>query len=191
MSKGYQLNDCKSDFRCCEDNCNCKHHTLVHRELKVGDLTINNCTTDRDIDNMTYLQSIPVTIHNNTSSIRTWALLDTGSDATLISEEITHKLKLKGEIRPISVSNVMSMENTLPSKSVNFSVSSNSHPERINISNASVVKNLTIQTRKMDTKNMVAKYPYLADITIDTQMSSDKSILIGADQPHLHLYTDV
>ena len=43
---------------------------------------------------------------------------------------------LKGEMCNISVSNVMSMENKLPSKLVNFSVSSNSHPERVNISNA-------------------------------------------------------
>ena len=168
LSKGHQLNDCKSDFRCREENCNRKHHTLLHQDLKAGDLTINNCNIDRDIDNTTYLQIIPVTIHNNNDSVRTWALLDTGSDATLISEEIAHKLKLKGEMRNISVSNVMSMENKLPSKLVNFSVSSNSHPERVNISNAWVVKNLTIQARKMDTKNIAAKYPYLADIAKDT-----------------------
>ena len=63
LSKGHQLNDCKSDFRCREDNCNRKHHTLLHQELKAGDLTINNCNIDRDIDNRTYLQIIPVTIH--------------------------------------------------------------------------------------------------------------------------------
>ena len=93
LSKGHQLNDCKSDFRCREDNCNGKHHTLLHQELKAGDLTINNCNINRDIDNTTYLQIIPVTFHNNTNSVRTWALLDTGSDATLISEEIVDKLK--------------------------------------------------------------------------------------------------
>ena len=76
-------------------------------------------------------------------------------------------------------------------KLVNFSVSSNSHPERVNISNTWAVKNLIIQTRKMDTKNIAAKYPYLADIAIDTQMPSQISILIGADQPYLHLYRDV
>ena len=146
------MNDCKSDFRSCEDICNCKHLTLLHQELKVRDLTINNCDIDRDIDNTTYLQIIPVTIHNNTNSVRTWALLDTGSDTTLTSEEIASKLKLKDEMRNISVSNVMSMENKLPSKLVNFSVSSNSHPERVNISNVWVIKSLTIQTKKWTQK---------------------------------------
>ena len=175
LSMGHQLNDCKSDFRCREDNCNRKHHTLLHQELKAGDLTINNFNIDIDIDNRTYLKIIPVTIHSNTSSVKTWASLDTGSDSTLISEETADKLKLKGEIRNMSVSNVISMENKLPSKLVNFSVSSNSHPERVNISNAWVVKNLTIQTRRMDTKNIAAKYPYLADIAIDTQKPSQIS----------------
>ena len=117
--------------------------------------------------------------------------MDTGSDTTLISEEIAHKLKLKGEMRNISVSNVIPMENKLPSKLVKFSVLSNSHPERVNISNAWVVKNLTIQTGKMDTKNIATKYPYLADIAIDTQTPSQISILRGSDQPHLHLCIDI
>ena len=56
--------------------------------------------------------------------------MDTGSDTTLISEQIAHKLKSKSEMRNIFVPNVMSMENKLPSKQVHFSVSSNSHPER-------------------------------------------------------------
>ena len=85
----------------------------------------------------------------------------------------------------------MPIENKLPSKLVNFSVLSNFHLERVNIRNSWVVKYLTIQTRKMDTKNIAAKYPHLADIAIDTQTPSDISILIGADHPHLHLYTDV
>ena len=75
-------------------------------------------------------------------------------------------------MRITSVSNVMSMENKLPSKLVNFSVLSNSHLERVNISNAWVIKNLTIQRRKMDTQKIVAKYPYLPDIAIDTQTPS-------------------
>ena len=75
-------------------------------------------------------------------------------------------------MRITSVSNVMSMENKLPSKLVNFSVLSNSHLERVNISNAWVIKNLTIQRRKMDTKKIAAKYPYLPDIAIDTQTPS-------------------
>ena len=82
------------------------------------------------------------------------------------------------------------MENKLPSKLVNFSVSSNSHPERVNISNAWLVKKLTIQTRRIDTKNIAAKYPYLPDIAIEPQTPSQISILIGADQPHLYLYTE-
>ena len=86
-------------------------------------------------------------------------------------------------------------------KLVNFSVSSNSHPERVNISNTWTVRvnisntwtvrNLIIQTRKMDTKNIAAKYPYLTYIAIDTQTPSEISILIRADQLHLHFYTEV
>ena len=76
--------------------------------------------------------------------------MDTEPVATT-SEETAHKLKLKCEMRNIPVSNVMSMKNKLPSKLVNFPVSSNSHPERVNIGNVWDVKNLTIQTRKMDT----------------------------------------
>ena len=64
------------------------------------------------------------------------ALLDTGSDATLILEEIAQKLKLTGEMRNISISNVMSMGNKLSSKLVKFSVSLNSHPERVSVRNA-------------------------------------------------------
>ena len=109
LSKGHQLNDCKSDFRCRGDNCNRKHRTFLHQKLKFGDLTNNNCNIGREIDNTTYLQIIPVTIHNNTNSVRTWSLLDAGSDATLISEEIAHKLKVKCEMHNISVSNIMSM----------------------------------------------------------------------------------
>ena len=43
----------------------------------------------------------------------------------------------------------------------------------------------------MDTKSIAAKYPYLPDIAIETQTPSEILILLGADQPDLHLYTNV
>ena len=50
---------------------------------------------------------------------------------------------------------------------------------------------MTIQKGKMDTKNIALKYPYLADIAVDTQTPSEISILTGADHPYIYLYTDV
>ena len=114
--------------------------------------------------------------------------MDTGSDATLISEETAHKLKLRGEMCTKSVSNVMPMENQLLSKLVNFTVSPNSLPERVNISNAWVVKILTIQTRKMDPKRHSSKVSLssrhhnrhsdaITDININSSLSTPSTFV--------------
>ena len=71
LSKGNYLNDFKLNFGCHEDNCNLKHQTLLHQDLKAGDLTINSCKLDRYIDNTTYLQVLPIAIHSNIDSVKT------------------------------------------------------------------------------------------------------------------------
>ena len=53
------------------------------------------------------------------------------------------------------------------------------------------LKNYQFKQEKWTQKNIAAKYPDLADIAIHTHTSSQISIFIGADQPHLHSYTDI
>ena len=96
--------------------------------------------------------------YNASNTVRTSVLLITGSNTSSVSKEIANKLMVKSEMCNIIVLNVMSIENKLPSQLVNFAVSLNSHPGRIDIRNLWVFKDSTIQTKKIDIKNLVIKY---------------------------------
>ena len=71
------------------------------------------------------------------------------------------------------------------SKLVNFSISSSHHPSPINISNAWAVENLNLPAYRM--KN---DFAHLKDIKLEQLNDRNISVLIGADEPHLHLYKE-
>ena len=52
--------------------------------------------------------------------LRIVALLDSGSDAMLISENLANKLQLSRIIKDIALTNVLSMTNKVPSKLVSL-----------------------------------------------------------------------
>ena len=111
------------------------------------------------------------------------AFLDLGSDSTLISKTLVDKLNLCSGKRSLTITNVMSTKLKIKSKLVNFLVSSNFHPSRIEISNAWVVDNLNLPSYTM-TKD----FPHLRDIDLERTSNKSISILISADMPELHLH---
>ena len=117
------------------------------------------------------MQVISVFASNGETCVQTAALLDSGSDATLISESLANKLQLSGITKDIALTNVLSMTNKFPSKLVKFSILSPSHPEQLPITNAWVVHDLKFATSP-------------------GRVSSAKESLSGADHPNLHLYTE-
>ena len=80
-----------------------------------------------------------------------------------------------------SISNVLDLQKSIPSKRVNLEVSSKSHPNHIAITNAWVVQDLTITSNHINIDQFSKDYPYLSDIPIANNVKSDVSILIGAD----------
>ena len=182
------MEDCRSEFRCRHGSCNRKHHTILHDENKEENLNLNNCELDHDIK--TFMQIVPIIIHYGNKHLQTSVFLDSGSDSTLISEELAEKLDLKGQKRDVSISNVLSMKNQVTSKLVDFSISSQLHDEKVEISNAWVVQNLNMKPYKIDKKDLKLRYPYLSDIKFQDNNIPDVGVLIGADYPKLHLYSD-
>ena len=100
------------------------YETIIN-SLNVPQLgTCNNC----------YLQVIPVTLTNGSFKDKTNALLDSGSDSTLVSQDTADKLRLKGENRQLQISNVFNTQINHLSKLIKFNISLDMHPNPIKIS---------------------------------------------------------
>ena len=56
---------------------------------------------------VTYLQVLPIYVSNDTRSVRVDALLDSGSNSTLVTKVLANKLKLPGEDQPLTLSNAV------------------------------------------------------------------------------------
>ena len=93
----------------------------------------------------TYLQTVPVTLTNSSRDIEvhTNALLDTGSDTTLIRKDITDKLKLTGIRRTMNISNAVTNTRKISSQLVNFIITpQTSKCDCFNIDDARVINKL-------------------------------------------------
>ena len=56
---------------------------------------------------LTYLQILPIYVSNSTRSVKVNALLDSGSDLTLVTKVFVDKLKQTGEDQPLTLSNAV------------------------------------------------------------------------------------
>ena len=136
LSKEHQLDASPSKFTCRKDGCSQKHHTLLH-ENKTNELVSNRLeSSNSKASPSTFLQIIPVTLINGKRTIKTNVLLDTGSDSTFITTDITKQLCLKEIDQEI--------KKTFQSKLVNLDVSSNSNSEKFKTKNVWVVNSMKL-----------------------------------------------
>ena len=178
FSKTHAIKDCICKWICTANLCGKKHHTLLHQGDIQQQASINNTFSQRNqkVGNITFLQVIPVKISNSSETLEVNALLDSGSDVTLITTKIADQLQLKGEMRRLNISNTISKSVTVKSKLVNFSISSRHHPEHLQVHNAWVVDTLNLPPQKISKQEIQSRWPYLSKIPLDT-VNKDISFL--------------
>ena len=118
------------------------------------------------------------------------ALLDSGSDTTLITSEFVKTLKLKGKQQKLNITSAISTSVSVTSKLVQFSICSTHHPDQIEVKNAWAVDSLNLPSQRISKAEIQQKWSQLKDIPIDVT-EKDISILKGADLPHLHICHNV
>ena len=84
----------------------------------------------------------------------------------------------------------MSKSKKINSKLVNFSISSCSHSQPIQIKNAWFVQDLQLSAYPITASSVKRKYNHLSEIPFDRPQHQNIEILIGADHANLHLYTE-
>ena len=180
------------------DNWQKRHYTLLHsEEMPVPNSpdqinsNINNIF-EREILPQTYLQIVSVTLTNSSRDIEVYtnALLDTGSDTTLIRKDIADKLKLNGIRRTMNISNAVTNTRKISSQVVNFIITSQTNKcDCFNIDDARVMNKLNIPNSKID-EAVISKYEHLHDISLPKPNKGDITVLIGADHPELLLHQE-
>ena len=195
LSSNHKIKECKSKKTCAESSCGKRHHTLLHlpssqsrEKVEPNDkAAVNNNTSDSE---HTYLQIVPVTLFNGEMTVQTNAMLDSGSDSTLIRNDVAVKLGLDGTDKSLQVSNILSNSKKINSEVVNFEISSNTTEKKTIIKNAWAVNNLNIPIQKRNVNELKRKYKHLRDLDIATLNRKDVTVLIGMDVPLLHLHHD-
>ena len=112
-------------------------------------------------------------------------MLECGTDSTVAREDITKILQPKGEQKPLKIQNAFLDSGPTESKLVNFTIWSNHHSQKIQITKARSVSNLSISHISCSTQELQKRYQHLQGIDITSVSSSDITVLIGADTPQL------
>ena len=209
----HKVQDCPSHLRCREDDCGRKHHTLLHADtqapsgpeppasapsesvaLTSGDTASGVCNSARSPlhpGRHTYFQLVSVYAKgDNGVIVPTVAILDSGSQLTLIQESLAKDLGLNGEKRPLTIQ-TMNSEQTRESRCVSLKVVSNNPAikKSLNIDRAWTVDKDSIQC---GAQNLMPEWEHCRDVGIPESISAhDVQILTGMDNPDAHIQTEV
>ena len=187
FSKGHTTKDCICKLKCRANSCGKKHDTLLHRQDQ-QQVPINSSISHKKTNlpkTTIFLQVLPVKVSNGSQTDEVNALLDTGSDTTIITSKLADELQIKGAKKDLNISSAIAEPVTVASRLVNFSLSSKHHPNHLEVKNAWVVDILNLPRQKVAQNYIKKRWPHLKDVPLET---SDKeiSVLIGADLP-LHI----
>uniref|UniRef100_A0A5S6Q3D4 DUF1758 domain-containing protein n=1 Tax=Trichuris muris TaxID=70415 RepID=A0A5S6Q3D4_TRIMR len=195
---------CRSRSSCNVEGCRGKHHSLLHGASRVyaklgGPHALKppqpqehiedfhvGASAVTPMDCQVLLAVLPAQIVANGRSCKAMVLLDPGSEATLITEELAFRLGLSGPRRRLRFSTFHGRDPTLVSTSVAFRVSSVDGKRSFDVCNAYTVPQLNVSQRKVDWNTMRSRWNHLKDVQIHAPMGTKVDILLGMDVQDVH-----
>lgn len=209
-SRRHMCRACPSSSRC--KVCGKSHHSLLHDSSKqqaantqlssTVSLPLNTVqpgATTSQTNNLSsqgnvsaLLQVIPIVVFGeNNKTVTTYALIDSGSDTTLIDESLALQLGMKADPQTFFITTVTDKNVKGHASKVNFKVSSidSLSTVQVNVSTAWAVKDLDIPLRH--SKKGIHELPHLQSIPFPDVERSKISVLLGTDVPEAFVPIDV
>ncbi len=189
--RGHQAAHCTLKALC--RTCNRKHLVALH---EVND---QSRTTEESIpasavlyvdrptcDRKTLLKVTKVLLRNGNKAMEAYAVLDDGSERTIILHDAVQKLKLKGQPEELALRTVRQETQTIHGASVNFTVSSIDNPRKVfKVRSAFTGKSLGLAEHTHPVQVLQKRYKHLAALPLQNLHKVKPVILIGSDCPHL------
>ena len=208
----HSTDTCTSSFRCRIQGCGAFHHSLLHpTQLHVSisedhttdgptaavDTTasVSSCTTTRTEESGTILlQVVPLRVVGpNGLTVTTYAMLDSGSEITLVDPSLVSFLGLSGQPDRLVFSTVSNHNEPHDGERVNLAVESliDDHPQQLQLQRVWSGKELSIPLRHQCIATNKSRWPHLHDVPFPEVQRQKVSLIIGADVPEVFVPLEV
>ena len=134
------------------------------------------------------LKIVPVVLHHLNKTLETYAVIDDGSERTLLMHEAANALGLKGEAEKIDLLTIQPGRTTITGKSVNFSITPAGRPKEVyEMSHVFTAADLSLSRYGYPMELLVKRYPHLGNLGINLAKEVKPTLLLGSDNVRLTL----
>ena len=155
------------------------------------DLTVNNATMEDSKRSFVLLKVVPLSVvADNGAIVITYGLLDTAAVSSMITSQLTRKLKLQGTPEKVSINTVTQKNHDCELAKVSFMVRpADQDGPCFRVHHALAVESLNVSDRYCPDKLDLSEWSHLKDfefpnVPVDL---SEVSVLIGQDVPQAHI----
>ena len=132
------------------------------------------------------LKVIPVSLHHGSRTLDTYAVLDDGSERTMLLPTAAQKLGLQGTPESLPLRTIRQDVQTLQGNCVSFLISTRARPKtRYRITNAFTAARIDLADHTYPIESLQRKYKHLGGLPLQAFERIKPLLLIGSDHPHL------
>ena len=214
---GHFSSRCRAPKACTVPGCEYKHHTLMHRFYNVDAQEADAPTAAKKFrfgarsatpppapltpsapplpsvhvtatsTSGSYLGVVPVIVEANGASVQTYALLDNGSDKTLVTDRLISALGVEGSPVDFTISGVNIDSVPYRGKQVDLKVRPLTGTDVLDVRRAWSVNALPSPDEPLPTRAALQRWPHMCDIELTRIPGATVSLLIGNDVSAAHL----
>ena len=122
--------------------------------------------------------------------LKTWAVLDQCSDATICTTKLLDCLGIQGKRKPFTVNSVTGKKTTQDSVEVELNISSIDDECSIQLENVRSVSKLPVTTSSLASKTDIHEYQHLNDLSLPVLEHTDVDLLIGGNCSQVFVIED-
>ncbi|XP_028296698.1 uncharacterized protein LOC114458488 [Gouania willdenowi] len=190
--RGHQPDSCTLKKPCA--TCGEQHLQILHEASSSTNrsvLTLSTASSMVYLDQAAHsgrvmLKVVPVTLHSKGRSLLTHAILDDGSERTIILSAAVHYLQLEKTVESIKLRTIRQEVSELKGANVTFNISPPQRPQtEHHISSAFTAAELNLAKQSCPMDTLRQKYPHLSDVPFEAFKDVQPMLLIGSDNAHL------
>ena len=195
LKKDHFTSKCKSKNSCFSADCTERHHTTLHDYFtdEAVKQEFSGKTETTESNGAVYLSVVPVELHGlDSTSITTYALLDSGSQSTLIRADVATKLKLKKRDKKVTISTINDSGSKTKVKETSLRVANRENGNGVTIDHCYIVPKTNFHMPKQQyPSSIMKKMNNTEGIKLHNASSGEIGILIGANAPSVHIPLEI